>query len=137
MQKWSLTVGMHRNGPDTYYLDAYRVPWFAYLKAQIFHQIFCKHLFGTWHHWTWLGNLRWAPDDFEISDMEYEHGKWHKSRRMPLFALADLHCKLNIGIFERDGVSVELTQEQYEKLGGTRESPDESLSLKGYDIKPE
>jgi hypothetical protein len=121
MRQVTLGYSFGRQKGATYHVDIWDAPWWGLCKAKIFHWIFCDHLLGSWRGWTALGNKFWAPDDFELQGVDYKgKGRWHKSRRMPLYAWGDLHCKLNTGELGRfSGASLKVTPEEYVKLGGT------------------
>lgn len=69
-------------------------------------------------------SLQWrvGDDSCEPFTVTMEHGRWHRKRRMPLYALADLHCPLDTGfIYKNEAViDIEFTKEQYETLLGGR-----------------
>lgn len=120
---WILSVGYSREPKArSYHVTLYQANRWPMFKARLFHWIFCKTLFGSWHGWTWLGDKKWCPDQFTLKDFDYGgHSKWNRSRRMPLYAYADLNCLINTHSKKlmKNQVHLDLTEDQFIAMGGT------------------
>lgn len=138
MKQWSLSHSVsvgEETREEKYFVTCWSTTRWKYFKSNLFHIIFCKILFGSWKGWTWLGNLKWLPDQFKIAGDE--DWRWRtrlkKGHRMPLYTFADLNCPVNLQTIRDRETSVEVSKEQYDQLvvgGESRESRRERLQLK-------